>query len=160
MSLLAICLCQILLLLGGECTLFKDVWILTHSTFLPPAYIVGREGNVFTGINLSVHKAGVLFPGGTPVPGSFPGLWSQVLSRGTPVPGSFPGLWSQVLSWGVPQSWPSGGTPGQGTSSQDRTGVPPQLGQDWGTPLRQNSRVSTCMWWVVCLLQSHRKTFL
>ena len=40
---------------------------------------------------------------GSPVPGSFPGLWSQILSAGTVVPGSFPGLWSQILSQGVPQ---------------------------------------------------------
>ena len=46
---------------------------------LPPAYVVRREGNVFAGVSLSVHTGGV--GGGTPVPGSFPGLWSQVFSR-------------------------------------------------------------------------------
>ena len=36
-------------------------------------------------------------------------MFSQVCvcsQGGTPVPGSFQGVWSQVLSWGVPQSWP------------------------------------------------------
>ena len=72
-----------------------------------------EEGTVFTGVGQST-------PGGsTPVPGSCPGLWSQVLSGGTPVPGfsqvsgpqvlfkgsipvpdSFPGFWCYVLSGG------------------------------------------------------------
>ena len=64
------------------------------------------------------------FTGGTTVPGSFPHLWSQVLSQGVPQ--------SQVLSWvsgpssflGVPQSWPEG-SEDWSTPSQDRTGVPP-----------------------------------
>ena len=66
--------------------------------FLPPAFIVRWERNVFTGISLSVHRSEVpqslvpacgprSFPGGIPGfgPRSFPGyprLWSQVLSRG------------------------------------------------------------------------------
>ena len=83
------------------------------------------EGNVFTGICPSTGGGG-----GYPLPGSFPGLWSQVLSQvaDTPVPAR-----------GIP--------PGQ------EWGTDP--GQDWGTPLtrtglgyplpsRQNSRVSTC----------------
>ena len=53
-------------------------------------------------------------PGGTPVPGSFAGVWSQVLSRGTLVQGSFPGVWSQSFLEG---------TPGQGIPRQD-----------WATP--------------------------
>ena len=59
------------------------------------------EGNVFrlsTTVGRGVPQSQVLskvsgprpFPGGTPVPGSFQGLWSQVLSRGIPQ--------SQVLS--------------------------------------------------------------
>ena len=43
--------------------------------------------------------------GCTPVPGSFPGLWSQVLSRGYPI------LWSHVLSGGYPSPDLEGGTP-------------------------------------------------
>ena len=46
---------------------------------------------------------------------------------GTPVPGSFQGLWYQVLSGGLPQSFPEdtpvpagGGYP---SPSQDRTGI-------------------------------------
>ena len=58
---------------------------------LPHAYIVRREGNVITGISLSVQ-------GGV----------------GTPVHGSFPGLWSQVLSWGVPQFQMGLPSPSQG----------------------------------------------
>ena len=54
--------------------------------------------------------------GGIPVPGPFPGLWSQVPCRveegGTPVPGSFPSLWSQVLCWVE-----EGGTPVPGSLS-------------------------------------------
>ena len=55
--------------------------------------------------------------GGTPLPGFFPGHWSQVLSGGTTVLGSFPGYWSQVLSGGYPNM-----------------GYPPS--QNWGTPPR------------------------
>ena len=76
---------------------------------LLPPHPKDGEGNVFTGV--------CPFTGG-----------------GTPVPGSFPGLWSQVLSWGMPQSWP-GGTPVPAGGTQDRTGVPPQPEQDWGIPL-------------------------
>ena len=68
--------------------------------------------------------------GGTQVPGSFPGLWSQVPFGGYPSPrffprflvpgpfwgdpvlGSFTGLWSQVLSRWYPVL--ARGTPGQG----------------------------------------------
>ena len=111
---------------------------------------------------VSVHKGGEyssprffsrsLAPGpfwmGTPVIGSFPGHWSQVLSGGVPqsqvlsrslvpgpfwrdtpvpVPGSFPGHGSQVLSReGVPQ-------PGQ-------DGYSPQPGQDGVPPLWPGQR--------------------
>ena len=98
--------------------------------------------------------------GATPVPGSFQGLWSQVLSRrGTPVPGSFQGLWSQVLCRGAPQSQvlskvfgprsyrgggtqvPAGGYPSPGQDRngvlpiQDRTGVPPSQDRSGVLPL-------------------------
>ena len=89
--------------------------------------------------------------------------------RGTPVPGSFPGHWSQVIS-GVPQSWlgevlhdgapcwpgqdlgtlqPSSGwgTPPPRTGvppGQVRMGYPPPHGLDWGNPTGQKNRASTC----------------
>ena len=78
-------------------------------------------------------------PGGYPSPRFFP--------RDTPIPGSFPGLWSQVLSLGVLQSQ-LGAYSRTGVSPlvertglgyppcQDRTGECPLPGQD--------SRVSTC----------------
>ena len=65
------------------------------------------------------------FLGGTPVPGSFPGHWYQVLSRGYPTPG-----------WGYPV--PDWGYPGQvrmGYPQQGLDGVLPQPGQD-GVPLQ------------------------
>ena len=91
-----------------------------------------REGNVFSlsttgeGVPQSQVPSKVTgprpFPGGTPVPGSFQGFWSQVLSGGTPIPAEG----TPVLPGGVPQSWPggttvltggtpvlAGGTPGQ-----------------------------------------------
>ena len=119
------------------------------------------EGTVFTGVCLST-------PGGYPSPRFFPR--SMVIGpfwgRGTPVPGSFPGHWSQVPSrgypnpgQGVPQSW-LGGTPGWtrqnwgspcegqgwgsptarsgwGTPWPGQDGVLPWPGQDWGTPPRR-----------------------
>ena len=53
-----------------------------------------REDNVFTGVCPFTRG------GGTPVPCSFPGLWSQVLSGGTPVlAGGYP-----ILAGGAPLS--------------------------------------------------------
>ena len=102
------------------------------------------------------------FQGGTPVPGSFHGLCSQVLSRGVPqfwprgtsVLGQDWGLGYPQLGLGYPQPWQDWGTPWA------RTGVPPgrtglgyTLGHDWGTSPartwvppnpRQNSRASPC----------------
>ena len=77
-----------------------------------------REGNVFI-LFVRPHLGG---GGGTPVPGSFPDFWSQVLSRWVP------------QSQGIPQSWPVGVTqlwPGgtQEWSKQKR------LPQEWDTPL-------------------------
>ena len=82
------------------------------------------------------------FSGVTPGPGSFPGLWYQILSqRGTPVPTGVPQ--SQAV---VPQSQAGGtpvpcrGYPFLGVLPQARTGLGyPQPRQDWGTSLaRQN----------------------
>ena len=63
------------------------------------AYELRRE--VIFSVCLSVTR-GVLHP---LVPGSFSGLWLQVLSREVPQPlvsGSFSSLWSQVFSRGAP----------------------------------------------------------
>ena len=89
-------------------------------------------------LSWGVPQSQVRFPrsfpeGATPVPGSFPGLWSQVLSQGcTPVL-TRKGYPSPGL--GVLQSQPGGypmtglppPQPGQNWST-------PQPGQDWGTP--------------------------
>ena len=72
------------------------------------SYPKDEEGNVF---KLSTT-------GGTEVPGSFQGLWSQVLSRGYPSPGQ-----------GYPRI---GGYPRTGVTSLARTGV--ISSQDRGTP--------------------------
>ena len=66
---------------------------------LPPAYVVRREGNVFTGVCLLTFGGGtrsqiwgggpgLRFGGGYPVSGLGGGTWSQVWG----------GTWSQV--WG------------------------------------------------------------
>ena len=122
----------------GEGTVFTDMWLSTEgypsSRFFPRSLVPGP------------------FLGGYPVPGSFPGLWSQVLSQRV--------TQSQVLSQvSGPRSW-LGGTPVPvgGEVSQSQLGRVPQ---DRGTPkartglrysqaglrsqlLRQNSRASTC----------------
>ena len=94
-------------------------------------YLKDGEGTVFTCVSLCTPGGG-----GTAVPGSFPGLWSQVLSwrGGTPVPFSLPGLWSKILSGGNPRpkvlsqvsgprSFPGGYSAGTGVPSfpRDRT---------------------------------------
>ena len=114
--------------------------------------------------SLCFHRYLFLNMGGTPVPGSFPGLLSQVLSWGYPSlrshvlsqKGWYPGLWYHVLSgryhspgWGVPypqpgliyprpgQNWLGYPPAGIGVPpSQDRTGFP----RDW---LR-------CGWYASC----------
>ena len=55
------------------------------------------------------------FPGGTPVPGSFPGHWSQVLSRGNPSPGwaGTPVLARDTPGLGYPPARSRWGTPSQ-----------------------------------------------
>ena len=70
-----------------------------------------------------------------------------------PVPGSFPGSWSQILSQGVPQSQ-AGDTPVPGGGWYTRTGIPTHPGEDWpcqdrtgvppSQPGDQDSRSSTC----------------
>ena len=79
---------------------------------------------------LSVHKGEYPRPRFFPrllVPGPFPGEGTPVPDGDTPVPGSFPGSWSQVLFQGrVPQF--QLGVP------QFQPGIGYSLGQDWGTP--------------------------
>ena len=70
---------------------------------------------------------------------------------GTPVPGSFPGHWSQVLSWG--------GTPvlvGGGVLPQPGLGYPPtpQPSQD------RTAEQTLVTQRALCLLRSRRRTFL
>ena len=81
-----------------------------HLCLLPPAYVVQREGNVFTGVCLSVCKQ------------RRGHLWSQVPS---PVAGarSFPGE--------VSKSWWGGGIP---QHLVKELGVPPMRQPGLGTP--------------------------
>ena len=99
---------------------------------LPPAYVVRREGTLFTGVCLST-------PGGG---GGLPHLHPIILQL---VPCPFWGCphdWSQVPSWvstlarsgwGVPQPGPDGDYPGQGWVSpgQVRMGGTPARSR-WG----------------------------
>ena len=110
------------------------MFVIVQSTYfshlcglvLPPAHVVRREGNVFTGISMSVHTGE-----GTPVPDSFSGFWSQILSRRYPSPRFFPRSLVPGHFQGVYQSWPGeypspswgGGTPVPGRGY--RSGVPP-----------------------------------
>ena len=113
------------------------------------------EGTVFTGVCLST--------GGTPVPCSFPGLWSQVLSGGYPSPG-----------WGYPRTGYPPARSGLGyvptrpwlenppPPSQDRTGVPlVRTGIPPGTHLPQDRTAERVLAThrAVCLLRSLRRTF-
>ena len=103
----------------------------------------GGEGTVFTGVFLCTGQGGG-------------GRWSLV-----PVWGQVPlSILSLVLSQILPEERGRGGTsvlsrvlPGGGVS-QPRTAVPPRPGQG-GIPLSHRTRMV-----VVCLLRSHRRTFL
>ena len=99
------------------------------------------EGTVFTGV--CPHL------GGTPVPGSFPDLWSQVLSGGYPSPG-----------------WGEGGYPSPGQDwvplarrglvyPQDRYGVLPPLPKT-----EQQRKHLLHVRYASCILHSRRRTFL
>ena len=134
----------------------KNSNVFLNHIFLPPA--TEGWGKVIFSVCLSVHTG---TGGGTPVPGSFPGLWSQVLSRGYHSPRFFPRslILSQVSGprsflgegyprpfWGYPRTGPrqGWGTPSQdwGTPPWPGLGYPlPQPGleyplpsQDWGPP--------------------------
>ena len=135
-------------LVVGKGTITILELIKTFSTdqiiFLPPAYVVRREGNVFTGVYLSVHKVG---GGVTPwslVRGSFPGPRSFPRGASSPVTGPAQGRGTPFLAGG-------GGYPnlGWGTTRQDG-----------GYPTPLSRIVSDAMPWVVRLLRSRRRTVL
>ena len=153
--------------------------LFVSQQYLPPAYIVRREDNVFTGVILSVHGGGVpqsqvlsLVSGTESFSG---GTHSQVLSGGYPVP---------VLGYPSPSWWDAPLSLGQGyphwdwSTPQSGTGVPPlRLGHtevsprrecvppgwDWGTtpppPPRPKSEYLLCGRWYA-ILRSCRRTFL
>ena len=109
------------------------------------------EGNVFTGVWLSMGGGGYTTGECTSVPGSFPGSFPGPFQRGYPSPGE-----------GVPQPGQDGIPRGQDKieypgldgvhPSQDRMGypqpgqdrVPPPPARTMILPPGQNSRVSTC----------------
>ena len=104
--------------------------MLTTFTFLPPAYVVRREGNVLTRVCPSIclstggvpisHNALQHFPEchGAAGQGGYPARssWGGYPGGGVPWPGGYPG-WGgypgrgDTLAGGIP--WP-GGYPGQG----------------------------------------------
>ena len=81
---------------------------------------------------------------------------------GTPVSGSFSGLWSQVVSGGGGGVYPNpgggGDTPGQ--YPLPGLGYPPPPNQDWGIPRDRTAERVFATRRVVCLLHSRRRTFL
>ena len=110
-------------------TVFNCCSFPSHLYLLPPA----SEGWG----KYCFHRCLSTPPGGgdTPVLSQVTGPMSFL--GGTPVPGSFPGHWSQVLSTGVPQSWLGGmyGVP----LWPGLDGVHPPPPPQW-----QNSRAITC----------------
>ena len=107
--------------------------------FLPPAYVVWREGTVFTGVCLFTYGMGYpsLSHNTSTGPMSFPGVPHFHPIILPLVPCSLQGL---VPQWLVPghflggtqsQMGQNGGYPKTGTP-QPGTGYPP--GQGWGTP--------------------------
>ena len=121
----------------------------SKSKFLPPTYVVRREGTVFTDVC-------VCQPGGGGVPASGPR--SFLGDGGTPASGprfflkGYPLVLFQVLP-GVPlgrQEVPL---------EQDR-GYPRQTGQGIAPPPPPDRRASDATPWAVCLFQSCRRTFL
>ena len=130
--------------LYSQSTFLADSGFLMFSVFFPSTFQaactscpVGRKldfVNIFKVFLFTAHirrMGKVLFsllcvcphPGGTLVPGSFPGLWSHVLFWGVPQ------SWLVgILQLGVSQSWPWGTQDRGILPSYDRTGVP--AGQD------------------------------
>ena len=92
---------------------------------------------------LSVH---ILGRGVTPVPGSFPGHWFQILSRGTPV------LAGDI---GVPPP-PSQVRMGYPPPGQGQDGVSPLARSGWGNPPPKDRRAECAL----ARQQACRRTFL
>ena len=144
--------------------------------YLPPAYVVRREGNVLTrvcpSIHLSVHGGVPIshnalqhFPechgadtggreGGTlpgPAGGGYPARSSQggYPAGGVPCRGEYPAGGSTLLGGTLPGGYPARGVPCRGV------GYP----AGGGYPVRTTEVVVTTRR-AVCLLRSRRRTFL
>ena len=145
------------------------------SQFLPPAYVVRREGNSFT-LFVSPHlgEGGYPYPimlcnithnamGQTPGRGTLPGPGGGIPCQFQPaVPcwwGTLPGgtLLGRYLPGGVPYQ----GVPCQGGTQvgYPRPVTPPSQVRMGGYPLRTTEGVLTTRR-AVCLLRSRRRTFL
>ena len=114
--------------------------LIIFSLFLPPAYVVWREGTVFTGVCLLTFRGG--------------GTWSQIFGGGVPglrfLGEGVPGL---RFSGGVPGLRFSGGVPGLRFSG----GVPSLRFSGGGT---WSQKIAMATRRAVCLLRSRRRTFL
>ena len=152
-----------------------------NSDWLPPAYVVRREGNSFT-LFVCPHRGGVRVPpqGGTrvryPPPGGWGGYPGVVPPWGgypVPVPPRGGGTWVRYPPMGGTRfryppppggtqvRYPpggEGGVPGSGTppGGVPRSGTPPPRGG--GYPGRTTEGVLTTRR-AVCLLRSRRRTF-
>ena len=139
--------------------LWKFIGLLLRQSFLPPAYLVRREGTVFTGVCLLTF-VGVGYPnqvwmvGGTPFLGwgvPWPGL-----DGGYPIRGVGGDTWPGLDGGGIPpsQAWMVGGYPGQvwmvgvpgGTPwpGMDGGGYPSQVWMVGGLPSPSPARSG---WW-------------
>ena len=144
--------------------------------FLPPAYVVRREGNVLTCVCPSIHQS-VCPQGGYPYPIMLCNISQNAMGQ-TPRGGTLPGpaegglpCWGEpcrgdTLLGGVP-CWGGtlSGVPCQGVGGT-LLGVPcwgqgvPCWGVPcWGYPVRTTEGVLTTQR-AVCLLRSRRRTFL
>ena len=119
--------------------LWKFIGLLLRQSFLPPAYVVRREGTVFTGVCLLTF-VGVGYPsqvwmvGGTPFLGwgvPWPGL-----EGGTPSLGWGGGTWPGLDGGGIPlsQAWMVGGIPWPGLDGGGTWGYPLARHGWWGVP--------------------------
>ena len=99
--------------------------------FLPPAYVVRREGTVFTGVCLSTGGEGG-YP--DPPPGGKGGVPDRVPPRGVPRPPG--GVSDRVPPWGVPDWVPPLGTwtPPGGLPGTPRGGTWPGTPRGGGVP--------------------------
>ena len=128
------------------------ICLVTGLQLLPTAYVVRREGNVFTRVCPSIHQSvcAHLGGGGTPArssPGGYP-----LPGGGTPCQESTP---PRVTSSVGPAG--GGGTPPRIPPHHTWPGGTPCRGG--GTPLRETDGVLDTPR-SVCLLRSRRRTFL